>query len=317
MVSYSGPPQADATTQSMGGYNIDRNVLNGVRQASKATGVDFAYLMAQAAQESGFQANASAPSSSAKGLYQFIDSTWLQMMRDHGAQYGQAALASQIQTGASGVAYVSDPALRQRILNLRNDPTLSAALGAEYARGNKEQIEASLGRPATATDLYMAHFLGGTGATQFLAAIQQNGNSQAADLLPKAAAANPSVFYDADGKARTVSEIYGDFQNRIESKAASFAQLGGTAPTSNVGQINPALIDPAMLGPDPKRTASIASFASSEEDAPIMPNSPYAKPSLSLFSVVALSALELIATQKTATPQQAPPPQHDKTKASN
>jgi hypothetical protein len=314
MVAYSGPPQADPSTQSIGGYSIDRNVLNGVRQASRETGVDFAYLMAQAAQESGFQANATAPASSAKGLFQFIDGTWLQMMHDHGAKYGQGELASQIQTGASGVAYVSDPALRQRILNLRNDPRLSAALGAEYARGNKEQIEDALGRPATATDLYMAHFLGGSGATQFLAAIDQNGNRQAADLLPKAAAANPSVFYDTDGRARSVREIYNDFQNRIESKAQSFAQLGGAVPSPTVGQVNPALLDPAMFGPDAKRLASIASFASTD-DQPVAPNSPYAKPTLSLFSVVALSALELMATQKAAPPPQQP--QHDRTKASS
>jgi len=313
MVSYSGPPQADASTQSIGGYSIDRSVLNGVRQASRETGVDFAYLMAQAAQESGFQANASAPSSSAKGLYQFIDSTWLQMMRDHGAKYGQGELASQIQTGSSGIAYVSDPAVRQRILNLRNDPQLSAALGAEYARANKEQIEATLGRPATATDLYMAHFLGGSGATQFLAAISQNGNAEAAALLPKAAAANPSVFYDADGRARSVSEIYRDFQNRIESKAQAFAQLGGATATPRSGQIDPALINPAMLGPDPKQVASIAAVAGDDADAPA-PHLPYSKPTLSLFSVVALSALELMATQQTPPPQHQPPA-HDKPKA--
>ena len=314
MVSYSGPPQADASTQSIGGYTIDRSVLNGVRQASRETGVDFAYLMAQAAQESGFQANASAPSSSAKGLYQFIDGTWLQMMRDHGAKYGQGELASQIQTGASGVAYVSDPAVRQRILNLRNDPQLSAALGAEYARANKQQIEATLGRPATATDLYMAHFLGGSGASQFLAAISQNGNTEAADLLPKAAAANPSVFYDGDGRARSVSEIYRDFQNRIESKAQAFASLdGGGAATARAGRINPALIDPAMLGPDPKQVASLASIAGDDADAPA-PHLPYSKPTLSLFSVVALSALELMASRQ-ATPPQHQPPAHDKTKA--
>jgi hypothetical protein len=315
MPSYSGLPQADPSSQSIGGYNIDRKVLNGVRQASRDTGVDFAYLMAQAAQESGFQANAAAPTSSAKGLYQFIDATWLQMMRDHGAKYGQGQLASQIQTGTSGIAYVNDPALRQRILDLRNDPRLSAALGAEFARGNKDQLEDALGRPATATDLYMAHFLGANGATQFLSAIDENGSRKAADLLPKAAAANPNVFYDASGHARTVQEIYQDFQNRIEGKAQAFAHLdaGTAAPAPrNLGRADQALVDPSLLGPDPKRIASLASIASID-DEPVSPASPYAKPTLSLFSVVALSALELISARN-APPHPAPPPPHDKRK---
>jgi hypothetical protein len=314
MPSYSGLPQADASSQSAGGYNIDRKVLNGVRQASRDTGVDFAYLMAQASQESGFQADAAAPTSSAKGLYQFIDATWLQMMRDHGAKYGQGQLASQIQTGTSGIAYVNDPALRQRILDLRNDPRLSAALGAELARGNKEQIEEALGRPATATDLYMAHFLGANGATQFLGAIDDNGARKAADLLPKAAAANPNVFYDANGRARTVREIYQDFQSKIEGKAQVFAHLdAATVPTPrNLGRVDPALIDPSLLGPDPKRFASLASIASLD-DEPVSPASPYAKPTLSLFSVVALSALELISTRN-GTPHPTAP-HHDKPKA--
>src|SRR5215813_1025776 len=86
----------------VGGYNIDHAVLTGIKNASKSTGVDFGYLMAQAAQESSFQADARAASSSATGLYQFLDSTWLSMMRTHGAKYGFADMAARIQPDGRG-----------------------------------------------------------------------------------------------------------------------------------------------------------------------------------------------------------------------
>ncbi|HYM32258.1 MAG TPA: hypothetical protein VEU47_13215 [Candidatus Cybelea sp.] len=322
MVSYPGSAQIDAQAQTAGNFSIDRAVLNGVRQASRDTGVDFAYLMAQAAQESGLRADAQAAGSSAKGLYQFIDGTWLQMMRDYGAKYGQGELAAKIQTGTSGMPYVADPATRQQILDLRADPKLSAALGAEFARENKQRLEETLGRTATATDLYMAHFLGAGGATQFLAAIDENGDARAANLLPKAAAANPSVFFDASGRARSVRDIYRDFQARIESKASAFAgfETGGDTPatvaaTTRAGTYN-AATDVAEAAPDPaasapapassaSRMASLAQFASLDANSappPRVVNSPYAKPTLSLFSVVALSALELISTQAHKAP---------------
>src|SRR5579883_2443343 len=88
---------------------IDPAVLQGIRQASRATHIDFAYLMAQASQESGFQADAKAKTSSATGLYQFIDSTWLDMVRLHGAQYGIGDLAAQVREDASGRSVVADP----------------------------------------------------------------------------------------------------------------------------------------------------------------------------------------------------------------
>src|SRR5258706_2280242 len=192
-----------------GGYNIDNAVLTGIKQASKSTGVDFGYLMAQAAQESSFQADARATTSSATGLYQFLDSTWLSMMRTHGAKYGFADLASSIQSDGRGGFSVTDASHKQQILDLRKDPKVSAVIGAEFALSNKEHLEGELGRRVGSTELYLAHFLGAGGASRFLKAIERNTSQPAADLLPQAAAANRGVFYDRDtGRARTVRDIY-------------------------------------------------------------------------------------------------------------
>src|SRR5579864_8285413 len=112
-------------------------VVSSIRQAARATSVDFGLLMAQAQQESGFRPDAKASGSTATGLYQFIESTWLSMVQRFGGQYGVGDLASQISTNAAGRPTVADPAARQQILALRTDPHLSAALGAEYAKLNK------------------------------------------------------------------------------------------------------------------------------------------------------------------------------------
>ena len=277
MIDPQALPRADASKSAAAGYNIDKAVLNGIRSASRATGVDFGYLMAQAAQESSFQSGASAASSSAKGLYQFVDSTWLQMMRDHGAKYGYGALAQQITTGSSGAPAVADPALRQRILDLRSDPKLAATLGAEYARGNKLQLEQALDRPARAADLYMAHFLGPAGAADFLKALSRDGSAAAASLFPKAAAANQNVFYNADGKARSLRAIYDSFDRSITSKASAFAALGtGDAVVRDGARYRP---------------GNVASL----DNAGLLPGMrAFAKPMLSLSSVAALALYEAL-----------------------
>jgi hypothetical protein len=205
-------------------------VVSSIRQAAAATDMDFGLLMAQAQQESGFQPQAKGSGSSATGLFQFIDSTWLGMVRQFGDKYGIGPLARQITLDASGRASVADPAARQRILDLRTDPRLSAMLAGEYTRLNKTSLEQALGRPAGNADLYMAHFLGAGGAINFLKAAQQAGGTVAADLMPDAAAANRAVFYDErSGRPRTVAEIYQSFANRIETEANRFAS---TAPAS-------------------------------------------------------------------------------------
>jgi len=209
------------------GFNIRADVLKGIQQASANTGVDFAYLMAQAAKESGFNPEAKAKSSSAAGLYQFVEQTWLSVVRKHGAEHGLGDMASKIKLGEDGKLRVADQALRKEILDLRRDPPIAAAMAAEHAADNEHRLEAKLGREVGPVDLYLAHFLGLSGATSFLRAMASDPSQGAANLFPKAAAANRSIFYRADGSQRTLQEIYGRFESRMTTEMAAYDGLEG------------------------------------------------------------------------------------------
>jgi hypothetical protein len=204
---------------------VDSRVLSGLKSASDTTGVDFSYLVAQASMESSLKPTARSTTSSATGLFQFIDQTWLSTFREHAAKYGQGDLAAQIEVNAQGRCVVRDAATRQRILDLRKDPTLASALGAELARDNGDAIESALGREAGPTELYLAHFLGAGGATEFLSALGSNPRQSAANLFPEAAAANRSIFYDGNGRARSLTEVYDGFAARMGREISRFSDL--------------------------------------------------------------------------------------------
>ena len=163
-----------------GGYQISAKVLNGIQQASASTGVDFGFLMAQAAKESGFNPDAKAKTSSASGLYQFVEQTWLSVVRKHGAEHGLGDMASKIRIAEDGKLVVADRALRKQILDLRRDPEIAAAMAAEHAADNKARLDAKLDREGTSTDLYLAHFLGLQGAVNFLRAMETKPDQAAA-----------------------------------------------------------------------------------------------------------------------------------------
>lgn len=213
-----------------GGYEIRADVLNGIQQASANTGVDFSFLMAQAAKESGFNPDAKAKTSSASGLYQFVEQTWLSVVRKHGAEYGLGDMASKIKIAEDGVLKVADRALRKEILDLRRDPEIAAAMAAEHAADNEERLDAKLDREVQPVDLYLAHFLGLKGALNFLRAMDANPNQAAAAIAPRAAAANKAVFYNADGTPRSLKQIYDRFQDRMTSEMAAYDDLDDALP---------------------------------------------------------------------------------------
>ena len=191
-------------------------VTNAIALASRRTGMDFGYLLGQAKIESSLNPTAKAPTSSATGLYQFIDQSWLGVINDHGAKYGLGWAADAIGQTATGRYYVSDPQLRQQILDLRNHPETASVMAAEHAADNKAYLESRLGRAAQPVDLYLAHFLGQGGAAKFLAAHDRNPYGTAAGLFPAAAAANRSIFYDRSGSPRSFAEIRNNFAAKLE-----------------------------------------------------------------------------------------------------
>jgi hypothetical protein len=200
-------------------------ITGAIRNAADKTGVGFSYLMQQASVESSFNTTAKAKGSSASGLYQFIDSTWLATVRDHGEKYGLGQYASQI--SANGT--VSNRAVKQQILSLRNDPSISSAMAAEYAADNKQYLESTVGGEIGSTELYLAHFMGPGGAAKFLSKLQDNPNAIGAKSFAQAACSNKSVFYAENGKPRTMAEIYAFFDKKFDGTSNTTI----TAATSN------------------------------------------------------------------------------------
>ncbi|WP_294211276.1 lytic transglycosylase domain-containing protein [uncultured Sphingomonas sp.] len=199
-------------------------VQSAIQLASSKTGVDFDYLLGQAKIESGLNARARSGTSSATGLYQFVEQSWLAVVKKHGAEHGLGWAADSIGQTAGGRFSVSDGATRSAILALRNDPDVASLMAAEHASDNKSALEGSLGRDANGTDLYMAHFLGIGGAKKFLSAMANNPGASAASLFPQAAGANRSIFYASNGQPRSLSAIYQRFSDKLNAASDSVSE---------------------------------------------------------------------------------------------
>ncbi|MFC3230143.1 transglycosylase SLT domain-containing protein [Marinibaculum pumilum] len=283
-----------------------RDIAQAIGNASRRTGVDFAYLVAQARQESSFRPAVEAATSSATGLYQFIDQTWLGTVKAHGAKHGLGAYAGLIRTDASGRHSIADPADRQAVLDLRKDPEIASLMAAEHARENGLALEQALNRPANATDLYMAHFLGVEGAKDFLQARDADPGRAAADLFPRAARANRGVFYDAGGQPRSLEQVYDRFAAKFDDLVGPDG--GGQAIAGRFGQIDAAQAGPvaldrggyAMAGRDGMEGNSILTRArlGGSGVAPLVP-------SLRPESFLALAALQEVAVDMGAAPARA------------
>jgi hypothetical protein len=183
-------------------------VIGAIRQAAQATGTSFQYLLATAQVESGLNPQAGASTSSARGLFQFIEQTWLATMKQSGASLGYGQYADAITKTASGKYEVTDPAMRSAILKLRNDPTANAAMAGAFTKENATLLSQKLGRSPSEGELYIAHFLGVGGAAKLISAAGDNPNASAASYFPHAAHANSSIFYDhTTGAARSLAQV--------------------------------------------------------------------------------------------------------------
>lgn len=135
------------------------------------------------------------PKSSAQGLFQFTDSTWIDTFTRYGARYG------------------FDPSkmTRAQILAQRDAPAMSTNMAAFYAVENKAYLMRNLGITPTDTDLYIAHFLGPAGAADFLRAYKANPRGSAVpfgNFTQQQINANVGVFRGRRGVPLTYEEVY-------------------------------------------------------------------------------------------------------------
>lgn len=204
-------------------------VAGAIKNAAGVTGTSFEYLLATAKMESNFDPKATASTSSAKGLFQFIEQTWLGTVKEAGSQLGYGQYADAITRSPSGTYSVSDPAAKAEILKLRDDPVASSAMAGVLTQSNSFKLTGEIGRRPNDAELYMAHFMGVAGASKLINNAAQNPNASGAALFPNAAAANRSIFYDQSGAARSVSQVYGVLSSRYAAAANSSATASAMA----------------------------------------------------------------------------------------
>src|ERR1700692_4218495 len=160
------------------------------RQPASTTGTSFEYLLATAKMESNFNPKAAATTSSARGLYQFIDQTWLGTVKEAGSQLGYGKYADAITRSPSGSYSVSDPAARNAIMKLRDDPEAASSMAAVLTQSNSFKLTGKIGRRPTDAELYMAHFMGVGGAAKLISNAEDNPQASGARRFPTAARAN-------------------------------------------------------------------------------------------------------------------------------
>lgn len=146
--------------------------------AEVATGVD--------AQIETLEGTGQNPGSSARGVGQFVDKTWLEVIRKHRPDLAQGKSNAEI-------------------LLLKDDPTLGREMIARYREDNARSLSAR-GVPLTPENLYAAHHFGSSGAAKFAAA--PNGTPMTRILSAREINANPYL------RDKTVGEVKANWAQR-------------------------------------------------------------------------------------------------------
>ena len=204
-----------------------------IEHASRTTGVDFGFLMRTAKRESGYNPQAKAGTSSAAGLFQFVEQTWLGTLKRHGAKYGYARYAGLIEQGGDGRYRVTGAEARKAVMDLRLDPRAASLMAGELASDHAAYLRGRVGRSPTNGELYAAHFLGPKGSARLIEANAANPGAAAASIFPDAASANPAIFY-RNGRPASVADVYANL-TRTGGEGVSQAGQGGAGSDEGEG----------------------------------------------------------------------------------
>jgi hypothetical protein len=194
--------------RNTGRYEAPLEILAFIDAASAMTRIDFDYLLRTAALESSFNPDLEAATSSAAGLYQFVEQSWLYMMRENGTELGFEHLAGAIGTDENGFYEIAVEEVREEILRLRYDPELSAIFAGLFTQRNFETLARMIEREPGAGELYVAHVLGASGAAELIRLVAEDPDAKADKHFRQAARANRAIFFHQDNKPRSAAEVY-------------------------------------------------------------------------------------------------------------
>lgn len=176
-----------AVDDALGGAGNFFNVVMGNFSAQNATALEDA-VNRILYRESAGDPNARASTSTATGLGQFIESTWLRLFQQN---FPERAASMT----------------RQQILQLRLDPELSYQMTTIAVKAYADALERS-GAPVNNTSLYLSHFLGPSEAIRML---KTNGSTPFSQFSPSAAASNPAFAN------KTVQEVISYFSQALRN----------------------------------------------------------------------------------------------------
>ncbi len=259
---------------------VDARVAGAFRVAAEATGTSFDRLARTAARESDVRADLASTTSSAKGLFQFVDQTWLELIKKEGPSVGLERLADQIASDGKGGWTVADPKEKAKILALKTDPLVASVMAGRFTEANTRSLGDALGRPPSEAEVTAAHVLGATGAVRLVRLAESDPNSTASVSFPKAAAANSGLFYGRDGRPRTVAELLQGFGTTSPDTASRIAEAHAAAASTPSQKLDPVALAAMIKAQAAAATRGLAGTATDATTAARFARSALAEKSL-------------------------------------
>ena len=133
---------------------------------------------------------------------------------------------------------------------------------------NATDLASGISRKPTEGELYMAHFLGSGGAVKLIRSASQTPLAKAANLFPEAANANPTIFYDKQGKARSLEQVYGLLAAKMDAPAGMPMAMAA-APAAPVPAPRPAAAPLAIAAIGEATPASSSTLSYVDDPTPI------------------------------------------------
>lgn len=216
--------QRDVATSRYQNPNIPSALNSAIGTTSQLFGVSAGYLAQTVEREYGAFLDGDATNwtrgnignnSSATGPFQFVEGTFLNVVNDPSFQ--------------AATGFNPSGMTREQILALRGDVAFATQAAGFFTMQNSQKLQRVLGRTPTDAELYMAHFLGSGGASELLRAMRDNPDANAAQMFPRAASANRSIFYTGgaagQSSGRTVREVYNELGRRHGATSDTTSQV--------------------------------------------------------------------------------------------